>query len=100
MLKGAVYCRVSTEDQETNGMSLPHQEETCLKFARENGLNVPKELVFVEQYSGGFLERPELDKLRLLASKKLLDFVIFAKRDRVARDQYVFQKIMKDLSDA
>ena len=46
------------------------------------------------------MERPELDKLRLFASKKLLDFVIFAKRDRVARDQYVFQKIMKDFSDA
>lgn len=100
MLKGAIYCRVSTEDQETNGMSLPYQQETCLKFAWANSLNVPKELIFVEQYSGGFLERPELDKLRLFASKKLLDFVIFAKRDRVARDQYVFQKIMKDFADA
>jgi len=26
--------------------------------------------------------------------------VVFTKRDRVARDQYVFQKKLKDLSDA
>lgn len=100
MLSGAIYCRVSTEDQETHGMSLPHQRETCFRFVRENGLFVPEDMVFLEQYSGGFLERPELDKLRFLASRKLLDFVVFAKRDRVARDQYVFQKIMKDFADA
>jgi DNA invertase Pin-like site-specific DNA recombinase len=35
-----------------------------------------------------------------LAQKKQIDFVIFTKRDRVARDQWVFQSIMKQLNDA
>ena len=41
-----------------------------------------------------------MDKVLDLARRGEISFVIFTKRDRVARDQYVFQKIMKDLSDA
>lgn len=100
MQKGAIYCRVSTDEQEANGMSLPYQRESCLKFAETNGLPVPEELVFLESYSGGFLDRPQLDKVLNLAKRGEIGFVVFTKRDRVARDQYVFQKIMKDLSDA
>lgn len=100
MSKGVIYCRVSTDEQEANGMSLPYQRESCLKFAETNGLKVPEDFVFLESYSGGFLDRPQLDKVLDLARRGEISFVIFTKRDRVARDQYVFQKIMKDLSDA
>ena len=100
LLKWAIYCRVSTDDQETNGMSLPYQKESCQIYAKENNLHVSEDNIFLEQFSGWFLDRPMLNYLLLLASKWLIDFVIFTKRDRVARDQYVFQKIIKDLTEA
>ncbi|MGE4444482.1 MAG: recombinase family protein [Candidatus Altimarinota bacterium] len=99
ILKGAIYCRVSTDEQEAHGTSLQSQKLSCLKFASENKLTVPEEYMFLEQYSGGFLDRPQLTHLLLLASKGLIDFVIFMKRDRVARDTYVFHKIMNDLKE-
>ena len=78
---------------------MPYQKDSNLRFARENNLYVPEEYIFLEQYSGGFLDRPKLSELFKLASKRLIDFVIFTKRDRVARDQYVFQSILKIFSD-
>ncbi len=99
LMKWAIYCRVSTEEQESQWTSLQSQKISCLKFANDNNLWVPEENIFLEQYSGWFLDRPQLTHLLLLASKWLIQFVIFMKRDRVARDQFVFQKIMKDLKD-
>lgn len=99
ILKWAIYCRVSTDEQESHWTSLQSQKLSCLKFASENNLTVPEDYVFLEQYSWWFLERPQLTHLLLLASKWLLDFIIFMKRDRVARDTYVFHKIMNDLKE-
>ena len=81
-------------------MSLPQQKDANLKFARDNNLHVPEEFIFMESYSGGFLDRPQLTRVFDLASKGLIDFVILTKRDRAARDQWVFQSIMKQLGDA
>ena len=71
-----------------------------MKFARENFLSVPEELVFLEQFSGAYFDRPLLEEVLSLARKGKIDFVIFMKRDRVARDQFVYQKIMNALQDA
>lgn len=81
-------------------MSLPYQKDSCLKYAKENDFNIPEDYIFLEQFSWGYLDRPMLNHVLLLAAKWLIDFVVFTKRDRVARDQYVFQKKLKDLSDA
>lgn len=99
ILKWAIYCRVSSEDQESYWTSLQSQKLSCLKFASENKLTVPEEYIFLEQYSGWFLDRPQLTYLLSLASRWLLDFTIFTKRDRIARDTYVFHKIMNDLKE-
>lgn len=52
----AIYCRVSTDDQESHGSSLPYQVETCLKYAEENGLKIGKKVngenaIFLESFS-------------------------------------------------
>jgi len=60
----AIYCRVSTEDQEREGTSLQSQKEACLKKAHELGYEVPEEFIFIEAYSGLTMERPELTRLR------------------------------------
>ena len=36
----AIYCRVSTEDQEREGTSLQSQLEACRKLAQERGYEV------------------------------------------------------------
>ena len=36
-MKAAIYCRVSTEDQEREGTSLDTQLEACLKLVRGKG---------------------------------------------------------------
>lgn len=101
----AIYCRVSTDDQESHGSSLPYQVETCLKYAEENGLKIGKKVngenaIFLESFSWGYYDRPLLLELLSLVKTGKISSVIFTKRDRVARDQYVFQKIKKEIEEA
>lgn len=86
MKKAAIYCRVSTEDQEREGTSLDSQREACLKKAVELGCEVPENFVVIETYSGLSLERPKLDQLRQLARDKEVDVVIAYTLDRLSRD--------------
>ena len=44
MKKAAIYCRVSTEDQEREGTSLETQKESCLAKAKELVYEVAEEL--------------------------------------------------------
>lgn len=99
MSLGSIYCRVSTEDQMTHGLSLPFQRESCLKFAKEHNLKIDENAIFLEQYSWWEYDRPLLSKLLLLIKQGKITFVIFTKRDRVARDQFVFQKIKREIED-
>ena len=36
-MRAAIYCRVSTEEQEREGTSLTSQQKACEQFARERG---------------------------------------------------------------
>jgi DNA invertase Pin-like site-specific DNA recombinase len=95
----SIYCRVSTEDQKIHGLSLPFQREACLKFAQEHNLEVSDDAIFLEQYSWWEYERPLLSQLLSRVRKWEISFVIFTKRDRVARDQFVFQKIKREVEN-
>lgn len=46
----AVYCRVSTDNQESEGTSLQTQLENCLNYCRDKGYDVAYR--FSEAYSG------------------------------------------------
>lgn len=84
-MKAAIYCRVSTEDQEREGTSLDSQLEACLNKARELGYKVPEGLIFRETYSGLTLDRPELAKLRHKASDNEIKAIIVYTPDRLCR---------------
>ena len=84
-MKAAIYCRVSTEDQEREGTSLQSQLDACKKLAREKGYEVPENLVFIETYSGLSLQRPELTKLRGIAKNDSIAGIIAYTPDRLAR---------------
>ena len=62
MIKAAVYCRVSTDNQEREGMSLQTQLENCLTYCQGKGYDVSYR--FSEAYSGLSLEWPELEQVK------------------------------------
>ena len=43
MANAAIYCRVSTDDQEKEGTSLTTQLEACLKYCQDKGYTVIKQ---------------------------------------------------------
>ncbi len=70
----AIYCRVSTEDQEREGTSLKTQLEACLAYCKQKGYDIAHQ--FSETYSGLSLERPRLNELRELVRGGELDAVV------------------------
>ena len=84
MKSTAIYCRVSTDNQEREGTSLQTQLENCLAYCQANGYDVSYR--FSEAYSGLSLVRPELDKLRDLVRAEVIDVVVIYGLDRFTRD--------------
>jgi len=83
-MRAAVYCRVSTDNQEKEGTSLQTQMENCLAYCREKGYEAAHR--FSEAYSGLSLERPELDRLRELVRNNTIDVIVCHSLDRLSRD--------------
>lgn len=84
MKTAAIYCRVSTEDQEKEGTSLQTQLEACLNYCQGKGYDVAYR--FSEVYSGLTLERPKLNELRELVRNEQIDIVVGYCLDRLSRD--------------
>ncbi|MFC1945043.1 recombinase family protein, partial [Chloroflexota bacterium] len=84
MTQAAIYCRVSTEDQEREGTSLQTQLEACLSYCHNKGYEVACK--FSEAYSGLELDRPELNELRELARAGKVDVIVVYCLDRLSRD--------------
>jgi site-specific DNA recombinase len=85
-VKSAIYCRVSTEDQEREGTSLISQRQACLVKAKEAGYEVPGDFIFSEAWTGTDTDRPKLNELRQMIRDRLLDAVICYSTDRLARN--------------
>ncbi|NQT72017.1 MAG: recombinase family protein [Chloroflexi bacterium] len=97
MKKAAIYCRVSTLDQEQEGTSLLSQREACEKFAKEHGYDVPDGFCFIETYSGLSLDRPKLNELRDVIRDGAIDTVIAYALDRVSRDPVYFILLQEEM---
>ena len=80
----AVYCRVSTDNQEAEGTSLQTQLESCLRYCQDKGYDVAHR--FCEAYSGLTLERPKLNELREMVRSEQFDIVVVYCLDRLSRD--------------
>ena len=65
MSTAAIYCRVSTENQEREGSSLQSQKDYCLRKACELGYDIPEDCIF----SGADTDRPKLTELRRLLNE-------------------------------
>jgi len=83
-MKTAIYYRVSTDNQETEGTSLQTQIEACLNYCLDKGYEVAYR--FSETYSGLILDRPKLNELRELVRNEVIDVVVCYSLDRLSRD--------------
>ncbi|MEW5320703.1 recombinase family protein [Geobacillus thermoleovorans] len=78
----AIYARVSTEESAQKGYSIAHQIDEAKKKAGTDQV-----LIYTDEgYSGEFLERPGLEKLRDDVRKGLIEAVIVYDPDRLARN--------------
>ena len=99
-MKAAIYCRVSTEDQEREGTSLQSQLEGCHNKGHELGYKVPEEFTILETYSGLTLDRPKLPQLRQWVRDKEVEVVIAYTLDRVSRDPVHFIILQEEMERA
>src|SRR5579872_5025823 len=94
-LRLAIYARVSTEEQR-EGQTIDSQVAELERCAREKGWPVT-EIYKDEGWSGGVMERPDLDRLRDAAQKGVFDAVLINDVDRLARDVAHLGVIKRDL---
>ncbi len=84
--RAAIYARVSTDVQESDGTSLDSQVENCANFALANNIGVVE--TFREVFTGSlYRERPLLTKTREMARKGEIDCIIINTFDRLSRNQ-------------
>src|ERR1035438_2306531 len=94
-LRLAIYARVSTEEQR-EGQTIDSQIAELERFSREKGWLIAG-IYKDEGWSGGVMERPELDRLRDDAQKGVFDAVLINDVDRLARDVSHLGVIKRDL---
>lgn len=90
----AIYARVSTEDQARHGYSLESQLKACRDRLRSMGVADTREYVD-DGYSGEFIERPALDRLREDLRAGLVKSVTIYDPDRMSRNLTV-QLVLAD----
>ncbi len=85
--RAVLYCRVSGEEQQKKGYSLADQREALRVWCSEHGYEILDE---IEDggYSGAYLERPGLDKIREMVAAGRVGVVVVLFRDRIARGVY------------
>ena len=94
-LRLALYARVSTDEQR-DGQTIDSQISELESFARQKSWQVVG-VYKDEGWSGGLIERPELDRLRDNARKALFQAVLINDVDRLARDVAHLGVIKRDL---
>jgi site-specific DNA recombinase len=96
-MKAAIYCRVSTEDQEREGTSLDSQLEACQGKAQRLGYEISDKYTVRETYSGLSLDRPRLGQLRQWVKAKEVDAVVAYTLDRLSRDPVHFIILQEEM---
>ena len=94
-LRLAIYARVSTEEQR-EGQTIDSQISELERFTREKSWLIAA-IYKDEGWSGGVMERPELDRLRDDAQKGVFEAVLINDVDRLARDVAHLGVIKRDL---
>ena len=97
-MRVALYCRVSTEEQARNGLSLEDQKNTLTEYAKTNGMSV----VGIYEDAGisarkPYRKRPAILHLLEDVRAKKVDLILFTKLDRWFRNvgnYYAVQEVL------
>jgi site-specific DNA recombinase len=84
--RAAIYARVSTEEQATQGYSIQAQLEELRRYAQFQQLDILGEYVDEGASGKSISGRIEMKRLLKDVQKGMFDFVLFYKLDRIARD--------------
>ena len=81
-----VYCRVSTGEQASHGLSIEAQESLCIKQANQDGYEIFK-VIKDEGRSGSSIKgRPGMKEVMNLVADKKVEAVYAVHSDRIARN--------------
>ena len=92
MLRAALYCRVSTDEQALNGDSLRTQLDSLTNYAVKNNYQVIDKYVD-DGYTGTNLNRPQLQRLLSDIKENKIDIVLITKLDRWGRGVSNYYKV-------
>ena len=96
--RAVVYCRVSTEDQAREGISLETQVKVCSEAAVKEGFKVVS-VLRDEGKSGGTMNRAGMQEVIRLVTGNLVEAVYAIHTDRIARnviDHLIFKQLLRD----
>lgn len=100
-IRCAIYCRVSTDEQDNEGFSsLDAQEESCKNFIesrKEIGWQYFK--TYTDIATGANINRPSLKVLMYEAQKQKFDMILTYKIDRLTRSISDFYGLWKQLEE-
>jgi len=95
MKAAAIYARVSSDRQKDEG-TIASQVAALMEYAHHEGYSVPPQWIFQDEgYSGATLVRPELERLRDLASEGQIETVLVYSPDRLSR-KYAYQVLLAE----
>lgn len=97
-MRVALYPRVSTMEQATEGYSIGEQVERMTKFCEAKGWTIFKTYTDAG-YTGANLDRPGLQELISDSEKGMFDMVLVYKLDRLSRSQKDVLYLVEDVFD-
>ncbi|BAU29592.1 site-specific DNA recombinase [Aneurinibacillus soli] len=81
----ALYCRVSTDEQAREGVSLDEQQERLKAYCRAMGWSTEPILFVDDGYSAKNMDRPQLNRLLQAVEKGSISRILVTKLDRLSR---------------
>lgn len=100
LIQGAIYCRVSTEDQAEKGASLGAQKDYLLAWAVQENIEIKPENIFIDDQSGKDLNRKDLTRLRARAKEKEFSILLLYHNDRLSRNTKDILLLVEELNKA
>ena len=94
-MREAIYVRVSTEEQSTEGYSLDAQKAMLNDYCVAEGWDIAG-IYEDDGYSGRNIKRPEY--ARMIEDSDLWDVILVLKMDRIHRNSRNFMNMMDDLN--
>jgi len=95
-MKAALYCRVSTDDQEREGTSLQTQRQACIEYAGQHGYQVEDSYILDEVFSGLRIDRPKLRTLLDWVKNNEVQAVVIYSSDRFSRKGYDLLTLIRE----